>query len=167
MSFTARPDGTFKLGRTLTRCALGRSGVIAARDKREGDGATPAGVWPMRFVLYRPDRGGPPKTALDCRAVGPGDGWCDEPGDVAYNRQVALPYPSRCESLWREDRLYDRIVVLGYNDDPVVAGAGSAIFLHLAKDGCPPTEGCVAISPEDMEALLAAAAPGATVEITL
>ncbi len=141
-------------GRPL-RCAIGRAGISAA--KREGDGATPAGSFAMRFVLYRPDREMPPQTALPCRAIAPADGWCDAATDPAYNRMIRLPYPASAESLWRADRRYDLIVPLGYNDIAVVAGKGSAIFLHLAAADFAPTAGCVALGHADLLTVLATA----------
>ena len=166
MNFRSSPDGVFE-GRGLRlRCALGRSGVIAAAAKHEGDGATPAGVWPLRRVLYRPDKGPPPKTGLPVSPIGPDDGWCDAPGDPAYNRPVGLPYPSSCERLWRDDDIYDLIVILGHNDNPPVAGAGSAIFLHLARPDYGPTEGCIALSRGDLEEVLGLAVPGDGLEIS-
>jgi L,D-peptidoglycan transpeptidase YkuD (ErfK/YbiS/YcfS/YnhG family) len=125
-------------------CTLGRSGVRA--DKREGDGASPAGCFPLRAVLYRPDRLDRPSTRLPCAAIARDDGWCDAPGDPAYNRKVRLPYPASAETLWRDDPLYDIVVVLGHNDAPVVPGAGSVIFLHLMRDDGGPTEGCVGVA---------------------
>ncbi|HEX7760428.1 MAG TPA: L,D-transpeptidase family protein, partial [Caulobacteraceae bacterium] len=92
--------------------------------------------------------------------IAPSDGWCDAPADPAYNRPVTLPYPASAEHLWREDHVYDLIVVLGHNDDPPVAGMGSAIFLHLARPDYAPTEGCVALSRPDLERVLAMARPG-------
>jgi L,D-peptidoglycan transpeptidase YkuD (ErfK/YbiS/YcfS/YnhG family) len=160
MIFTAFSGGRFDLAGRKVRCALGKGGVVAASHKREGDGATPLGDWPLRRLLYRPDRGPAPKTALAASPIAPEDGWCDAPGDAAYNRPVSHPYPASAERMWRDDPLYDLVVVLGHNDDPVVAGAGSAIFLHVAKPGYAPTEGCVALSREDLEALLRIAAPG-------
>ena len=165
MIFAAEPDGWFVLPGGKVRCALGRTGVVAAADKREGDLASPAGVWPIRRLLYRPDKGPVPATALPAAAIAPEDGWCDAPDDAAYNRPVRLPYPASAERMWRDDHLYDLVLVLGHNDDPPVAGKGSAIFLHLAKPGYAPTEGCVALSREDFEALLAVARPGDAVEI--
>lgn len=164
VKFVAHPDGRFELGERRVRCALGRSGVVAAAAKREGDGASPAGVWPIRKVLYRPETGAP-ATALTAQAIAPDDGWCDDPADPAYNRPVKLPYAASSEAMWRDDHLYDVVVVLGHNDDPPVAGAGSCIFLHLAKDGHAPTEGCVALSRADMAEVLRRAQPGDTVEI--
>jgi L,D-peptidoglycan transpeptidase YkuD (ErfK/YbiS/YcfS/YnhG family) len=166
MTFAAYADGRFDLAGRWTRCALGPAGVAAAAAKREGDGASPAGAWPLRRVLYRPDRRAPPSTALPVAPLDPADGWCDAPADPAYNRQVRLPYPASAERLWRDDGVYDLIVVLGHNDDPVVAGAGSAIFLHLARPGFTPTEGCVALAAADLEALLALAKPGDALTIS-
>jgi L,D-peptidoglycan transpeptidase YkuD (ErfK/YbiS/YcfS/YnhG family) len=134
------------------RCALGRTGI--ARAKREGDGATPAGILPMRRALYRPDRGAAPATYLPLAPIAPEDGWCDAPDDPLYNRPVKLPYAARAETLWREDQIYDLIVVLGWNDAPVVPWRGSAIFLHLAAPGFAPTEGCVAFDREDLLVIL-------------
>jgi L,D-peptidoglycan transpeptidase YkuD (ErfK/YbiS/YcfS/YnhG family) len=139
------------------RCALGRGGVRA--DKREGDGATPAGVFPFRRVLYRADRLARPDTRLPVDRIQPADGWCDDPADALYNRQVRLPYPACHEHLWREDGLYDIVVVLGHNDSPVVPGHGSAVFLHVARPDYGPTEGCVALALPDLLALLAALGP--------
>ena len=147
------------------RAALGRGGILPAVDKREGDGASPLGVWPLRRALYRPDKGSPPITALPVEAIHREDGWCDAPGDARYNRPVALPYPASAERMWREDGLYDLVVVLGHNDDPVMPGMGSAIFLHLAQPDYAPTEGCVALARADLEALLAVAKPGDALEI--
>lgn len=93
------------------------------------------------------------------------DGWCDDPADPQYNRPVKLPYPASTERLWREDGVYDIVVTLGYNDDPPLAGLGSAIFLHICRPGYPPTEGCVAIQRADLEALLAIARPDDAIEI--
>ncbi len=139
-------------GRRL-RCALGRGGIAAA--KREGDGATPAGAWPMRRLLYRADRLARPTTRLPATPLAPSDGWCDDPADARYNRPVTLPYRGRAERLWRDDGVYDLIVPLGYNDAPPVPGCGSAIFLHLAHADYAPTEGCVALSLADVIAMLA------------
>lgn len=149
-------------GRRL-RCAIGRGG-IAAR-KTEGDRATPGGRYPLRRVLYRADRLDPPETALSLAMVAPDDGWCDAPGDPRYNRPVSHPYPASAERLWRADACYDLLAVIGFNDDPVVDGAGSAIFLHVARPGYSPTEGCVALALQDLRAVLAGWRPDDRIEI--
>lgn len=131
-------------------CAVGRGGVRAKRG--EGDGVSPVGRWPVRRVLYRPDRVSPPETDLPVAAIDPADGWCDDPADPAnYNRRITKPYAGSYESMWRDDQLYDIVVVLGFNDDPPVAGAGSAIFLHVARACLTPTEGCVALDREALD----------------
>lgn len=122
--------------------------------KREGDGATPIGVWKLREVYYRRDRVPRPVCGLPVRAIRPADGWCDASGDPNYNRRVTHPYPVSAEHMMREDRLYDIVVVLGYNDVPRRRGGGSAIFLHLARPGYLPTEGCIAVSHRHMRQLL-------------
>lgn len=149
-------------GRAL-RCAIGRGGI--APGKTEGDGATPAGRFALRRVLYRADRIGKPRTRLARAAIAPADGWCDAPGDARYNRAVRHPCGASAESLWRADGCYDLLAVIGFNDDPVVDGAGSAIFLHLARPGYPPTEGCVALALGDLREILAAWRPGERIEI--
>ncbi len=149
------PDGLALWGMTRLRCALGRGGVGAA--KREGDGITPAGAWPMRRLLYRPDRLVRPATFLPVTALTPADGWCDDPADSRYNLPVTLPYDARAEALWREDGAYDLIVPLGYNDDPVIPDRGSAIFLHVARPDRAATEGCVALALGDLLAVLGTA----------
>jgi L,D-peptidoglycan transpeptidase YkuD (ErfK/YbiS/YcfS/YnhG family) len=154
MNFEVHADGVFFGPKTEWRCALGRGGVAPTGTKREGDGATPAGLWPLRRLLYRPDRLSAPKSRLPVATLKPNDGWCDAPGDPAYNQPVILPYPASAEHLWRDDGLYDVIVVLGYNDAPVVPGRGSAIFLHIARPDYSPTEGCVALAQSDLLAIL-------------
>lgn len=141
------------------RCAIGKRGALPAEQKREGDGATPIGRWKLRRLYYRADRLPPPETALESQALRPQDGWCDAPTDKNYNRFVQHPYPTSAERLWREDNVYDLIVPLGYNDDPVAPGKGSAIFLHVARPDYAPTDGCVALARQDMLFLLRTAQP--------
>ncbi|MEE8334258.1 MAG: L,D-transpeptidase family protein [Alphaproteobacteria bacterium] len=152
-------------GQTL-RCAVGRGGISV--DKREGDGATPTGRFAFRRALYRPDRLiDAPVTGLPRAALSAEDGWCDDPTDTAYNQQIRLPYEARHERLWREDGLYDLIVVLGHNDRPVIAGLGSGIFLHVAAPGFTPTEGCIALGLDDLLGVLRGAVPGDGIQISV
>lgn len=152
MDITVSPDGWLSWPGGTVRCALGRSGI--SRYKHEGDGATPAGRFPLRRVYYRKDRVDPPITGLCVQAIEADDGWCDDPGHPDYNRPVKLPHPGRHETLWRSDHLYDLVVVVGYNDDPVESGRGSAIFLHVASRKYDPTEGCVAVRLDHLLAIL-------------
>lgn len=164
--YTAHADGRFDMGGRRVRCALGKGGVIDADDKREGDGCTPLGLWPMRRVLYRPDKGPKPVTRLPVAAIARDDGWCDAPADPNYNKPVKLPYPASAEKMWRSDELYDLVLVLGYNDAPVRKGRGSAIFLHCARPTYSPTAGCVALARKDVLALLAKVGPGDAIAVT-
>jgi L,D-peptidoglycan transpeptidase YkuD (ErfK/YbiS/YcfS/YnhG family) len=164
-SFIAKSSGRLLWPGGEARCALGRSGVTAAESKREGDGATPLGAWPLRCVYWRPDRLARPASGLPVEPLIEEAGWCDDPADPLYNRPVVLPFAGSHEKLWREDPLYDVIVELGYNDDPIVPGKGSAIFLHVARPDYAPTEGCVACALEDLLALLAKAKLGDVLEI--
>ncbi|WP_437441250.1 L,D-transpeptidase family protein [Sphingomonas morindae] len=139
-------------------CRIGRGGACPAADKREGDGCTPLGRWPIHGALIRPDRGLRPPAGLAWRWLRRDDGWSDDPRDPAYNRPVRHPHGFSAERLWREDGLYDAILWLGHNDAPPRPGAGSAIFLHCAEG--PHTEGCVAIDHDAMARLLASLAAG-------
>lgn len=154
-------DYAARMGGYLWPCTLGKNGVVASDEKEEGDGKTPVGAWPLRSILYRADRIPPGERAflpsgLPARPLCPRDGWCDDPRSPDYNRPVVRPYPCSHEELWRGEGVYDLIGVLGYNDDPVEKGKGSAIFLHVARAGYGATEGCVALALPDLEKLLAA-----------
>jgi L,D-peptidoglycan transpeptidase YkuD (ErfK/YbiS/YcfS/YnhG family) len=132
--------------------ALGRGGVRAL--KREGDGGTPLGRFPVSQILYRADRVPRPRTQLPLHAIRTHDGWCEDPADRNYNRLVRLSPQSSADRLSRSDHLYDLVLVLGYNDRPRVRGRGSAIFVHLARPGYAPTAGCIALSHHDLNMLL-------------
>lgn len=162
-----RPDAALGAvldwGAGARRAAIGRGGIGVKGG--EGDGVTPIGVFPLRRVLYRPGRVAKPVTILPVEALHAADGWCDAPADPAYNRPVSLPYAASAETLWRDDHLYDVVVVLGFNDDPVIPGAGSAIFLHVARDDYGPTEGCVALPLPDLLAALKSLGTASAIEI--
>lgn len=145
-------------------CQIGRSGAIDAAEKREGDGASPLGRWPIKTILLRPDRIAPLPLSLPWRWIRPCDGWSDDPADPAYNQPVRHPHPFSAERLWREDGAYDVILVLAHNDAPPIPGAGSAIFFHLAGDKGH-TEGCIAIDRAAMLDLLPRVRPGDAVVI--
>ncbi|MCW2392587.1 L,D-peptidoglycan transpeptidase YkuD (ErfK/YbiS/YcfS/YnhG family) [Sphingobium sp. B1D7B] len=157
--------GRLTIGGWSCACVIGKGGLIAAADKREGDGASPIGDWPVRAALLRPGRiDAAQAPAIPWRWVRPDDGWSDDPADPAYNRPVHLPRHTSHERLAREDKAYDVIIVLGHNDAPPAPGMGSAIFFHqwvIGENGQPKaTEGCVAIAPEDMGTVLGLLRPG-------
>ncbi|MBV9249484.1 MAG: L,D-transpeptidase family protein [Acetobacteraceae bacterium] len=154
MQAVVHPDGRLTLQGQVFRCALGRARVSA--HKQEGDGATPAGLLPLRRVLYRADKLPPPVCVVPLEPIAENDGWCDDPADRQYNKPVRLPYDASCEELWRQDGLYDVLGVLGWNDAPVVKGRGSAVFLHVARPDYAPTEGCIALALGDLRRVLAA-----------
>jgi L,D-peptidoglycan transpeptidase YkuD (ErfK/YbiS/YcfS/YnhG family) len=164
-------QGWLALGALRFPCALGRSGRL--HRKIEGDGGTPIGIWHLREVRYRadshPDRSVPPRIGqpgLHQRPIRPDDGWCDARGDRNYNREVKRPYPASSETLWREDRLYDLIVVLDHNERPRVQGGGSAIFMHVARPGFTPTEGCIALRVEHLRRVLASLRRGTRLRVS-
>ncbi len=144
-------------------CALGAGGIRAS--KREGDGGTPAGTFALRRLFYRPDRMAPPASGLPVRALARNDGWCDDPAHGDYNRLVTRPFAASHEALWREDALYDLIVVIGHNDDPPQRGRGSAIFIHCATSDFSPTQGCVALARDTLLALAPRLAPDVMLHI--
>lgn len=145
--------GRLTLGALALPCALGRGGLT--RFKREGDGATPVGRFALLGGYRRADRALPPGGPIAFRPIRPDDGWCDDAHDGRYNRPVRLPVADSHETLWRDDRLYDVVIVLDANVRRRVIGRGSAIFFHLARPNFEPTAGCVALRPTDMRLLLA------------
>ena len=164
MNVLVKPPGHLIVNGKQYRCALGRGGVTT--NKKEGDGATPTGRFAFRSLLFRSDRQDSPKTKLSKSLIVPQDGWCDDPSDPNYNRPVRAPYNASYEKLWREDGLYDMVVVLGHNDEPVIPYRGSAIFLHCAKPDYSPTEGCIALLRNDLLNVLKLIGPSDSLIIT-
>jgi len=156
-------DGLLYWPGGVARAACGMGGVRA--DKREGDHASPAGTFPLVRAFFRPDRVRPPLTAFPLDPLQPNFGWVDAPADARYNTMVRLPYPASTEALWRDDGIYDLIIVIGYNTAPVVPGRGSAIFLHIARPDFSGTEGCIAIAREALVPLLGLLGPGSKITI--
>jgi L,D-peptidoglycan transpeptidase YkuD (ErfK/YbiS/YcfS/YnhG family) len=155
--------GTVRVGSHTFQCALGPRGIVTA--KTEGDQATPAGEFPLRQVMYRPDRIAKPTTGLTVRSIHKSDGWCDDPNHADYNRLISLPHDGSHEELWRDDHVYDIVVEIGHNDDPPVPGHGSAIFMHVAHDDYAPTAGCVALHMADLLVVLELSGPGSVLRI--
>lgn len=149
-------NGTLHFKGKEYRCALGKNGI--AESKIEGDGMTPAGCFPIREVWYRKDKLGALSFPFLTREITRKDAWCDDPSDARYNTHITVG-ENATESLWRGDDLYDVVVVLGYNDDPPVPGKGSAIFMHVAREGYTGTAGCIALSCEDLLEVLRHATP--------
>lgn len=152
------PAGVRFAGR-LFPCSIGRGGVRAI--KREGDGATPAGIHRIVGLLYRPDRMA--KPAPWATPIGPRDLWCDASGHPAYNHHVRAPFPAAHEMLRRADPLYDLVLVTDWNWPDAQPDAGSAIFLHQWRAPRFPTAGCIAFSRRDLRHVAALVAPGTRV----
>ncbi len=157
------PRGHVKAGALTLACALGRTGV--AHVKREGDKGTPHATMGVLGGYFRPDRLSRPFCSVPLRPLPRDLGWCDEPGSPLYNRPAPLPMRPVHEVMWRQDGLYDIVFVLGWNLAPRRAGRGSAIFMHCAKPGLPPTLGCIALHPQDMRRLLPRLARAVTVTV--
>lgn len=146
-----------------TRAAVGAAGVSSI--KKEGDKTTPAGTFPLPFGMYRPDRIQFPKTSLPMTPLREAHAWVDDPNDRKYNQMVELPYPAHVEEMWRADGIYDLLVVVGYNMNPTQPGAGSAIFLHIARPNFSSTEGCIAIERSVLLTLVPLLGPNSTITI--
>ena len=158
-----RRRGRLVAGTLIVPCALGRGGPT--HQKREGDGGTPVGRFRLLGVSFRPDRMPRPRTLLALKAIRPDDGWCDDPRDRRYNRPIRVPDKAGHERMWRDDGLYDVVVDIAWNRGPIRRGRGSAIFLHLAKGGFGPTEGCIALSRPALRRLLTQLGPRTRIEI--
>lgn len=169
---TARPGlptrGWLVAGPLRLPVVLGRGGIRA--DKREGDGGTPRGRFRPVRLWWRADRGFRPRTPLPVRRITESLAWCEDPSDRRYNR----PFRRRIHAdgtredgdrLWRDDRLYDLVIELDHNTRPRIAGRGSAVFIHLARETFAPTAGCVALDPAALRRLLARIGPGTTIRI--
>lgn len=125
----------------LFPCSIGRSRLSLS--KREGDGATPVGIWHIVSMYYRPDRLAPPQAWA--QPIRLGDLWCDAPDSADYNQPVRTPFAESHEVLRRADPLYDIVLVTDYNYPLAKPGLGSAIFLHQQRRPGFPTEGCIAL----------------------
>lgn len=154
MEFHVDSSGFLSWDGCRVLCALGRGGIGVKGG--EGDAITPIGRYPLRGTLFRADRMALPATRLAVSDIQQSDGWCDDPASPDYNTRVSLPHPASHEILWRDDALYDVVIEVGYNDDPVEPGKGSAIFVHIARPDYGPTEGCVSLKHQDMLDLLQA-----------
>ena len=134
------------------KAAIGSNGFT--RKKREGDLSTPYGFYSIESVMYRHDKIKNLNSSLPLEKINKNDGWCDEINHPLYNTKITFPFGYSAEHLYRKDSLYDIVCVLNYNTNPVKPGIGSAIFIHVAKEGYKPTEGCIALKQEDLIFLL-------------
>ena len=146
------------------KCAIGRRGI--GYKKKEGDLITPKGQFKIKYILYRKDRV-KISTKLKKKAIKKNMGWCDDPKSNNYNKLIKLPYVYKHEKLFRKENIYDIILVINYNMNPVKKNKGSAIFIHVAKNNFEKTEGCIAIKKLDFKKLLKEVSPNTKVKISL
>ena len=157
-----KQQGLLRVGNLTVRCALGKSSIGIL--KREGDGKTPLAAMKVLFGFYRGDRWPVMSRAPWLSPVHENLGWCDAPYDQNYNRAITRPYFASHETLIRDDGLYDCVIVLNWNMQPRANNRGSAIFMHVARQGYRPTEGCIAVSKRDMMRLVKVLTPGMRVK---
>ena len=124
------------------KCAIGKNGI--GYKKKEGDLITPSGIFRIKYILYRKDRV-KIKTKLKRKIIKKNLGWCDDPKSTHYNKPVKLPFTYSHEKLYKKENIYDIVLVLNYNMNPIKKNKGSAIFIHVAKNNFKKTEGCIAI----------------------
>jgi len=134
------------------KCSLGKNGVT--KNKVEGDKCTPSGVYRLKQVFYRADRINKITTNLKKIKIKKNMGWCDDPSSKRYNRLIKIPYKFSHEKLYRKDHIYDIVVILNYNMNPVVKKRGSAIFMHITKKNYLKTLGCIALKKNDLLKIL-------------
>ncbi|MBO0751469.1 MAG: L,D-transpeptidase family protein [Bradyrhizobiaceae bacterium] len=158
-----RRQGWLLAGARPIKVAIGRTGIKA--NKREGDGATPAGRYRLVRLWWRADRMPRPRTLLPARAITAADGWCEDPADRRYNRPIRMRPGEPGDRLRRSDALYDLIIELDQNQRPRIAGRGSAVFVHVARPDMSPTAGCVSMPAATLRRLLARLGPATTITI--
>ena len=131
------------------RCTIGKRGISSR--KLEGDKKTPKGEFKLKYILYRKDRIFGLKTKLKKIIIKKKMGWCDDPRSRNYNKIINYPSKHSYEKLWRKDNIYDIIIVIDYNLNPVIKNKGSAIFLHIAKRKYQTTNGCIALNKNNIK----------------
>ena len=133
------------------RCSIGKNGL--KKNKIEGDNCTPIGTFSLGPVYFRSDRVDKPDTKLKTFKINKQMGWCDDPKNINYNKEIKLNKKIKAEKLCRKDKIYDIIIVINYNTQRIIRNKGSAIFIHVTNS-YRPTRGCLALSLNDIEILL-------------
>ena len=131
------------------RCSIGKRGISI--NKKEGDKKTPKGEFKLKYILYRKDRILDLKTRLKKIVIKKRMGWCDDPNSNYYNKIINFPSKYSAEKLWKKENVYDIIIVIDYNLNPVIKNKGSAIFIHIAKRKYQPTNGCIALTKKNIK----------------
>tara|TARA_A100001011_G_C14243525_1_gene814399 strand:+ start:577 stop:1068 length:492 start_codon:yes stop_codon:yes gene_type:complete len=139
-------------GKYKVKCAIGKRGIL--RRKKEGDNATPKGKFKIKSLYYRKDRVLNLKTRFKKNIIKKNMGWCDDTNSKFYNKLIKLPFNAKAEKLYLKRNIYDIVLTLDYNTNPIRKNKGSAIFIHIASKNYKPTKGCLAISKMNMRVLL-------------
>ena len=139
-------------GNYKVKCAIGKRGIGIKR--KEGDLITPKGSYKIKQILYRSDRVKNLRSKLTKRVINKRMGWCDDSKSNKYNKLIMLPSKYGYEKLYRSENIYDIILVLDFNMNPVKKNKGSAIFIHIAKRKYPPTEGCIAVKKDNLKKII-------------
>ena len=147
-----KKSGYLKYKKFKFRCALGKGGI--KQKEREGDFITPKGKFKLIKIYYRSDRVKKINSKLKTIKIKKNMGWCDDVSSNYYNKQIKINKKIGHEKLHREDNVYDIIVVLNYNLNPIIKGKGSAIFLHVAKKNYNKTQGCIALKKNELLSLI-------------
>jgi len=134
------------------KCAVGKRGISIK--KKEGDFITPKGTFKIREIFYRKDRVHNLITRIKKTVIRKNMGWCDDPKSKKYNKLIYFPFKHSAEKLYRRENIYDIILVLNFNMNPVKKNKGSAIFIHVAKKNFQPTQGCIVLNKNELINLL-------------
>jgi len=134
------------------KCSIGKSGITTS--KKEGDLASPKGIFELGMLYYRKDRIKSLKCKIGKRIIKKNMGWCNDSISKKYNQEIYFPFKYSAEKLYRKDNVYDIFINIKYNQHPSVKGRGSAIFLHLSNNNYKPTRGCIAIVKKDFLKIL-------------
>jgi L,D-peptidoglycan transpeptidase YkuD (ErfK/YbiS/YcfS/YnhG family) len=147
-----KKSGYLKYKNLKFRCALGKAGI--KKKGKEGDNITPKGIFKITRIYYRADKINNITTSIKKVKIKKNMGWCDDPNSNFYNKQIKLPSKYSHEKLYRKDSLYDLVLVLNYNTNPIIKNKGSAIFLHIANDSYKRTKGCIALKKKHLVLLI-------------
>jgi len=134
------------------KCSIGKSGI--KKSKKEGDLATPKGVFQLGCLYYRNDRIKKLKSKLKKKIIKKNMGWCNDSKSKKYNKEIYFPFKYKAEKLYKKNGIYDLFIDIKYNSKPIIKNKGSAIFLHIAQNKYKPTQGCVALSKKDFLKIL-------------
>ena len=145
------------------KCSIGKNGL--KKKKFEGDMCTPIGTFSLGPVYFRSDRVDKPDTKLKTLKINEQMGWCDDPNNINYNKEIKLNKKIKAEKLYRKDKIYDIIIVINYNTRRIIKNKGSAIFIHVTNK-YKPTRGCIALNLNDLEILLKIIKKNSKIKIT-